>query len=154
MASRMWAWMPAVGLATAIVAGATAPGRSAGFFEMNFYLSGPRYSANVPLCTESGPLGRIRSHFHTKERRYWESDLRILDFENVHEIAVRPWAAASIPRRFCAAEALVSDGTRRPIYYSIVEDGGLMGMTYGIEWCVVGLDRNWAYNPACKMARP
>jgi hypothetical protein len=24
----------------------------------------------------------------------------------------------------------------------------------GIEWCIVGLDRNWAYNPACKMARP
>jgi hypothetical protein len=27
-------------------------------------------------------------------------------------------------------------------------------MTWGVEWCVVGLDRNWAYNPACKMARP
>jgi len=27
-------------------------------------------------------------------------------------------------------------------------------MTWGVEWCVVGLDRNWAYNPACKMAQP
>jgi hypothetical protein len=27
-------------------------------------------------------------------------------------------------------------------------------MTWGVEWCVVGLDRNWAYNPRCKMARP
>ncbi len=154
MARRMWAWMLAGGLAAVIVAGATAPGRSAGFFEKNFYLSGPRYSTDVPLCDDSGPLGRIRSHFHTKERRYWESELRIVDFENVHEIAVRPWAAGSIPRRYCAADAVVSDGVKRPIYYSIVEDGGLMGMTYGIEWCVVGLDRNWAYNPACKMARP
>jgi hypothetical protein len=24
----------------------------------------------------------------------------------------------------------------------------------GVEWCVVGLDRNWAYNTAYKMARP
>jgi hypothetical protein len=23
-----------------------------------------------------------------------------------------------------------------------------------VEWCVVGLDRNWAYNPSCKAARP
>jgi len=27
-------------------------------------------------------------------------------------------------------------------------------MTWGVEWCVVGLDRNWAYNPTCKMAQP
>jgi hypothetical protein len=30
----------------------------------------------------------------------------------------------------------------------------MIGSTWGIEWCVVGLDRNWSYNPACKMARP
>jgi len=141
-------------LAGLMVAGATVQGGAAGFFEKNFYLSGPRYSANVPLCTESGPLGRIRSHFHTKEGRYWNSDLRIVDFENVQEIAVLPWAAAAIPRRFCRADALVSDGVKRPVFYSIIEDGGLIGMTYGIEWCVVGLDRNWAYNPSCKMAKP
>ena len=49
---------------------------------------------------------------------------------------------------------MVSDGITRPVYYSIIEDGGLIGMTYGVEWCVVGLNRNWAYNPACKMAQP
>src|SRR3974390_2673956 len=150
MANRMWALV----LAGAIVPGATGPSRSAGFFEMNFYLSGPRYSAKVPLCTESGPLGRIRGDFHTKERRYWVSELRILDFENVHEIAVRPWAADSIPRRFCAAEAVVSDGTKRPIYYSIIEDAGFTGIGWGVEWCVVGPARNWAYTPPCKEAQP
>ena len=30
----------------------------------------------------------------------------------------------------------------------------MIGSSWGVEWCVVGLDRNWAYNPACKMARP
>ena len=29
-----------------------------------------------------------------------------------------------------------------------------IGATFGVEWCVVGLDRNWAYNPFCKMAQP
>lgn len=154
MSSRLWICLCTLLLAGLIIVGAACPGRSAGFFEMNFYLSGPRYSANVPLCAEPGPLGRIQSHFHTKEGRFWNSDLRILDFENVREIASRPWAAAAIPRRFCRAEAIISDGVKRPVYFSIVEDGGLAGMTYGIEWCVVGLDRNWAYNPACKEARP
>jgi hypothetical protein len=30
----------------------------------------------------------------------------------------------------------------------------MIGAIWGVEWCIVGLDRNWAYNPACKMARP
>jgi len=30
----------------------------------------------------------------------------------------------------------------------------MLGTSYGVQWCVVGLDRNWAYNPQCKMARP
>jgi hypothetical protein len=30
----------------------------------------------------------------------------------------------------------------------------VLGAGQGVEWCVVGLDRNWAYNPKCKMALP
>jgi hypothetical protein len=30
----------------------------------------------------------------------------------------------------------------------------MIGMKWGVEWCVVGVDRNWAYNPQCRMARP
>jgi hypothetical protein len=30
----------------------------------------------------------------------------------------------------------------------------MIGATWGVEWCVAGLDRNWAYHPACKMAQP
>ncbi len=150
MSTRIWALM----LAALAVLGTAGAGRTAGFFEMNFYLSGPRYSANVPLCEESGPLSRIRSRFGTKEGRFWNSDLKILDFANVREVAFRPWTPGAIPRRFCRADALISDGVKRPVYYSIIEDAGLIGMTYGVEWCVVGLDRNWAYNPACRMAKP
>ena len=60
----------------------------------------------------------------------------------------------TVPRRFCTAVAAVSDGHKHTVNYSIAEDAGMIGMTWGVEWCVVGLDRNWAYNPACKMARP
>ena len=33
-------------------------------------------------------------------------------------------------------------------------DTGMIAASWGVEWCVVGLDRDWAYNPRCKMARP
>jgi len=150
----MWRRVGMCALAVAAICGSVDLGRAAGFFEMNFYLSGPRYSAKVPLCEDAGPLREIQIKFHSKEGIHWNSDLEIVQFEGVREVSFRPWVDAAIPRRFCQATALVSDGVRRPVYYSIIEDAGLIGASYGIEWCMVGLDRNWAYSPACKMAKP
>jgi hypothetical protein len=49
---------------------------------------------------------------------------------------------------------MISDGKPRTVNFSIIEDGGIASIGNGLEFCVVGLDRNWAYNPACRMARP
>jgi hypothetical protein len=126
--------------------------QAASFFEKNFYLSGPRYDGNLPPC-ESG-LGSVSSQFADKESTFWNSTLQITGYANVHEIAFRPWQSDNIPRRYCSAIAMLTDGKPRPVYFSIIEDGGLASFGHGVEFCVVGLDRNWAYNPACKAARP
>jgi hypothetical protein len=131
-----------------------APARAANWLELNFYLSGPEYEGKLPPCDYGDALLRIASRFNRKEDQYWATDLRILNFEKVRETAFRPWAAQTIPRRFCSGIVEISDGTRHVINYSIAEDAGMIGASWGVEWCIVGLDRNWAYNPACKMARP
>ena len=130
----------------------SAPAQAAGWLEKNFYLSGQNYDGVLPPCEAA--LGRIAARFGEKESRFWNSDLQILDFERVRETAYRPWAAGTIPRRFCSAVALVSDGRKHQVNYWIGEDTGMIGASWGVEWCVVGLDRDWAYNPRCKMARP
>jgi hypothetical protein len=136
---------------------AALPAGSAGaasWLEMNFWLSGPRYDGVLPACDDQWALNKIAARFGEKESTFWNSPLAIQSFELVRETAFRPWAVNSIPRRFCSAVVNVSDGRKHAIHYSIAEDTGMIGMTWGVEWCVVGLDRNWAYNPACKMARP
>jgi hypothetical protein len=40
------------------------------------------------------------------------------------------------------------------VNYFITEDGGMIGATWGVTYCVVGFDRGMAYSPACRMARP
>ena len=55
-------------------------------------------------------LDRIIANFRTKEFRFWNSELRIVGIENIHETAVLPWAAQSIPRRFCSGTAVINDG--------------------------------------------
>ena len=119
-----------------------------------FYLSGPRYDGVVPPCDFPDALVKISVHFNNKENTFWNTDLRIVAFEKVRETAFRAWAANAIPRRYCSGIVEISDGRKHPIHYSIGEDTGMVGATWGVEWCVVGLDRNWAYNPACQMARP
>ena len=132
----------------------SAPAGAASWLEKNIYLSGPRYDSVLPPCDSAAALSKIQSRFSSKEGRFWNSDLQIVNFEKIHEVAYRPWAEATIPRRFCSGRALISDGIWRRVDYSIIEDSGMIGASWGVEWCVVGIDRNWASAPRCKMARP
>lgn len=144
-------------LSLAVVATAT-PAPAASWLEMNFgLLRGRGYDGAVPGCDWG--LGTISSRFRQKESKFWASDAVIDEFAAVREIAFRPWGNTLIPRRYCEAKVLVSSasfGQQRwtKVYYSIGEDTGFAGFTWGVNWCVVGMDRNLAYAPDCKQARP
>ena len=128
--------------------------RAANWLEKNFWLSGPRYDRDMPACDYPPTLDSIIGDFNTKEARFWNSALQIVGIENIRQTAVLPWAAQSIPRRFCSGTALISNGVKHPIYYSIAEDTNAIGLGWGVNFCVVGFDRDWAYGPACRAARP
>ncbi len=120
--------------------------------EMTFWLSGPLYEGRVAPCERA--LGWITHDFQEKESTFWNSSLTITGYENIHEIAFRPWQSDNIPRRYCTGKAMTSDGKVRHVNFSIIEDGGFASSDQGVEWCVTGLDRNWAYNPRCRAAGP
>lgn len=126
--------------------------KAASELEQSIWLSGPRYDGVSAACTDA--LQAISYQFAEKEGKFWNSSLEITGYAHVHEVAYRAWAQDSIPRRFCTASAMLNDGRARQVHYSIIEDGGFAGFNSGVEWCVVGLDRNWAYNPSCKAAKP
>lgn len=112
------------------------------------------YSADLPNCGDPSVLAAISSRFAEKEAKFWNSALTIVEYEHIRALAWRPGGLDLIPRRYCTASATVSDGKRRRIDYSVREDLDFIGNGWGVEWCVTGLDRNWAYQPACRMARP
>lgn len=141
-------------IALVLALGITAPAQAANWFEKNFWLSGPEYSRDTPPCDYPPALHEIINNFRTKEMRFWNSDLQIVGIEDMQESAYLPWAAQSILRRFCRGTALINDHTAHPIYYSIAPGTGMIGMGWGTNFCVVGFDRNWAYNPACRAASP
>jgi hypothetical protein len=128
------------------------PAEAAYPWELNFWLSGPKYDGRVKVCEKV--LGTITAQFQEKESRFWNSSLQITAYGQIHETAFRPWQSDNIPRRYCSADVMLSDGQPHQVHYSIIEDGGFASFGQGVEWCVTGLDRNWAYNPGCKAARP
>jgi hypothetical protein len=146
---------PGLGAVLGIVLGALTFGQAAQAanpLELNFGLFGPRYDGQVKPCEAA--LGVITNQFQEKESNFWNSSLQITAYGQVHETAFRPWQSDNIPRRYCSADVMLSDGKMHIVHYSIIEDGGFAGFGQGVEWCVTGLDRNWAYNPGCKAARP
>lgn len=152
MARHVWAVFAIIFSLIGGLAGSQAPTQAANLLEKGIWLSGPLYDGDLPPCESA--LGTISSQFAEKESGFWNSAVQINGFEQVREVAFRPWQSSTIPRRFCESRALMSDGKVTMVRYSIIEDGGLAGYGAGVEWCVVGYDRNWAYNPACRIARP
>ncbi|MDQ0394630.1 hypothetical protein [Labrys monachus] len=140
--------------AAALLAASVLPASAATLLEKNFWLSGPNYDGILPRCDDPAVTGKIATRFADKEADYWNSALTIERFDRHHQIAYSPWGRSFIPRRFCSARVLTSDGHYRRVSYSIAEDTGWLGATWGVEWCVDGTDRNLAYAPNCKMARP
>lgn len=145
-------------MSAALLLGSAVSGEAATFLEKNFWMSGPNWDGNVPACDTPEALGKIQSRFATTEGRFWNSALKIEAFDHIKQIAFRPWGEEYQPRRYCSARVFVGDGTHKPrahtVYYSIIEDGGFIGFSWGVEWCVVGLDRGWGYAPNCTMALP
>lgn len=112
------------------------------------------YSANLPTCEDSGVLSRISDRFSQKESEFWSSTLQISGYDRIREIGFRANGLGYIPRRYCVARAMLNDMKDHLVIYDIQEDLGMIGWGYGVEWCVVGLDRNLAYAPACGALRP
>jgi hypothetical protein len=112
------------------------------------------YSGELPACDEALALAEIARRFSDRERDYWNSPLTLDTFLAIRETGFRTRGQSFIPRRHCEASALFSDGATRRVVYSIGEGLGFVGFGWGLDWCVVGLDRNQAYAPACAGAGP
>jgi hypothetical protein len=101
----------------------------------------PLYRGVVPACDSARALAHIQARFQQREAEYWHSGLQILGFDRVAEIRGLPHGSASIAPRNCVATAAMNDRRNRRVHYTIAENGGMLGVTDGVEFCVSGLDR-------------
>ncbi|MGL5139369.1 MAG: hypothetical protein ACRC7G_16540 [Beijerinckiaceae bacterium] len=127
------------------------------------------YDAQLPACDSPAVLGRIEQRFNERETSVWKTNLQIKGFDRVRATGFRPNGLDLIPRRYCSARVAISDGRHRRVDYYVSEDAGIIGWhgslfygwvrfptpaSFGLEWCVQGLDRHRTYAQDCRMARP
>jgi hypothetical protein len=111
------------------------------------------YSGDLPSCDDWWMLNQITWAFNSHEPEF-NSSLELQGFQRIGEVGHRTNGPDLIPRRYCAARALFNDGRVREVKYNLIERGGFVGFGTGVEWCVVGLDRNHVYSPACSGVGP
>jgi hypothetical protein len=112
------------------------------------------YTGEVPSCVDDFVFAQIQRDFGDRESEFWNSALQLDGFLSARETGHRTNGLSFIPRRYCEGSARFNDGATRKVVYSIGEGLGFIGFSWGVEWCVVGLDRNYAYAPNCKAAGP
>src|SRR3954465_6775822 len=90
------------GLFACVMLGAMASttASAANLFELNFWLSGPKYDGDVPPCDHPSALDKVSARFAEKEGVFWNTELRIVGFEKISQTVYRPGPPHSIPRRF------------------------------------------------------
>ena len=112
------------------------------------------YTGVLPACDDPGVLSTISDRFAQKETEFWNSSIRLAGFDRVREIGYRANGVAYIPRRYCVARAAMSDQKERTVVYAVATQTGIIGNTWGVEWCVVGIDPTFAYAPDCEVIKP
>lgn len=116
----------------------------------------PRHapSWSGPACDDPAVLRTISSRFHQAERAYWHTGVRMAEIVSPRETAFRDRHPRLIATRYCTAVAYLTDGARHDLVYWLRSDLGFAGMGWGVEFCLVGRDRQMSYAPHCRMLRP
>lgn len=159
-AGRLWTriGMALLAALASLLAGLTSPvaveARDRGFPPAEERLLG--WSGALPACDDPAVLARIIRGFDTRERRFWDGNLRLSAITRPRQIALRPWGSSHIPRRFCEARAHIETGAGprdSRIDYIITEGTGLFG-GWGVEWCAAAYVRHQHAGPNCRAMRP
>ena len=111
-------------------------------------------TGNVPACGDRSVLDSVVERFQHSESEYWSSGLSLLSFDQIRDQGYRTTGYDFVPRRYCQARAAFNDNKYRQVVYWIGESLGFSGYGFGVEWCVQGLDRNYADGPNCQAVRP
>ncbi|MEO0546431.1 MAG: hypothetical protein AAF035_05745 [Pseudomonadota bacterium] len=101
-----------------------------------------------PECDDVKVLRQVVEKFNWAEDNTWHRGFYVTDLANPHERMTR--TGYEIPRRYCRAQAVLSNGHHRLMYYLIEGGQGLAGTGFHVEFCLRNADGWRVHNGACR----
>lgn len=105
------------------------------------------------VCSDDWALGRIQSRFAWAERHTWNRGFTMESLENPRPSGHPYVEPGPIARDFCVAEALMTNGEYRTVYYAIEHGVGFAGIGRNVDFCVLGLDPWHVHDGSCRTVR-
>lgn len=141
----------AAALAIAAPLAAAAPPSEAAVLELGIMaLKGP---GRVPECHDPAVIEEIRDKFLTADANVLKRGLLINAVDKIRETYLWVDNPSPIVRRFCAAHAYLNDGKHPPLYYLIEQDQGFVGLTWNVEFCMIGYEPWRVHDGTCRTVR-
>lgn len=106
-----------------------------------------------PGCEEPSVISRIFDKQKYGERHAYHHGEELTRMDTISEELVEAFGPAPVVRRFCFANAWMSTGQKRKMYYMIEKGMGLAGTGYKVEFCIMGLDTWGVYDGNCRVLR-
>ena len=110
--------------------------------------------ALVPTCDDPKVLAEVEDQFEHGAVEMLQTGYVIQEFSDMAEKAYFPLSEdRPIERRYCQGEAMISDGQRRTVYYTVSHPLGYASIGWKAEGCVLGLDKWLIYGANCQSLR-
>lgn len=107
----------------------------------------------VPACDQSAVIETIRSKFGTADARVLHTGTALGPVDRI----VQDYAGQNDPspyaRRYCVARATFSDGKQTTLYYLVEQDAGFAGVTWNVDFCLLGYDPWHVHDGRCHTVR-
>lgn len=113
---------------------------------------------NTPIradnpCADTVVLERIMDRFAWAETKTWHRGF-VMAFLGNARSSGHPFAEPGlIQRTYCVADSVMTDTTRRPVYYTIESGQGFASIGNSVDFCVLGLDPWHVHDEACRTVR-
>ncbi|MEM6617059.1 MAG: hypothetical protein AAF619_11045 [Pseudomonadota bacterium] len=104
-------------------------------------------------CDSPKILNLISKRFEKSQRKTFHRELAIVSLENPQTTAERHRDPKFHDRKFCKAQATLSNGSRHHVFYLLSHDG-YPPLSNGLVFCIPAYDYFRAYAPDCQQVRP
>ncbi|SDR34500.1 hypothetical protein [Pseudovibrio sp. Tun.PSC04-5.I4] len=109
--------------------------------------------AYLPEC-DSGKAQRAVARRIARAVPSYYDGRKIKILEEIRESDFTIRRPSPIARRYCNGVATLTDDTRHRIYYALIQYDGFLGLSWGVEACLDGLDKYRVYDGECRTVRP